>query len=512
MQSQVIKKWRLVTSLFLSMVLSHTTAAAPMDDVFTLLDSGGGVRSGHDTSQGYYITALGFSNRSNEAKGFEEARMEALRHLNEMVNGVTMSGSTYSASQYVSETVDEVTSEYSSETFREVAEVAFKGHLSAVKVLKKGRYDDRYFVAVAISEQDLAHISGLRTIPSGAGSASATVIISTDSNRSIAQFGDQAKTVEAKGLASMKYGEQKARELALQDAMRNAVQQVQGVMLQGKSGAFNEALSFALETRTEGYVGGYDIVDEDIARGSYYIIIMARVNAGQLLSDVSFYLDALNEPVFAVKSSSNARTDWLTDELERLGFAINDGKAGTSHTFYLEQSQRQVQKHNGKVGMETSLVLKLKDNASGDVLFTIMNDPLKSRIYVSPLERSAQVSQVSAYRQLEKKLGVEVIQALARFANREQRYQIVIRGAKRNDVDIFRHVLNNGTSGHVETRGWSAAGKEMTLDFLFKGKLGEAMDQGLQQIYTAFKKEGRSRRPHLIRLGDREAIFEMVQK
>ncbi|MFK0570245.1 hypothetical protein, partial [Endozoicomonas sp.] len=327
MTLKVLKKLLLWAPLVLTFVVN----AAPMDDVFTLLDNGGGVKSGQSSGLGYYVTALGFSDRSSEAKAYEEARIEALRYLNDMVNGVTISGSTYSASEYISEMSQGETSEYSQEAFRDVIDTVFKGHLSAAKTLKKGQYDGQYFVAIAITQSDIAKVQALssRQSPSGSspGSSGTTVIIATNSSSTIATFTGESQTVESKGLASMKNGEQKAREIALQDAMRNAVQQVQGVMLQGKSGSFNEALSFALSTKTEGYVGGYDIIDEDIARGNYYVLIMARVNAGQLLSDVNFYLDILGEPVFSVQSSNSEKTDWLVNELERLGFAINDDKA-----------------------------------------------------------------------------------------------------------------------------------------------------------------------------------------
>ncbi|MFK0573651.1 hypothetical protein, partial [Endozoicomonas sp.] len=235
------------------------------------------------------------------------------------------------------------------------------------------------------------------------------------------------------------------------------------------------------------------------------------------LSDVNFYLDILGEPVFSVQSSNSEKTDWLVNELERLGFAINDDKAKDSktkatHTFYLEQSQRTVNNHNGKAGVETALVVKLKDNSSGDILFTVMNDPLKSRIYVKPIERAGQVSQISAYKKLKKKLGIEVVQALAKYSEQGRIYQIVIRGAKRSDVDLFKHVLNNGSAGQVENWQWRNEGREMTLGYRFQGTLSSALDQWLEELYQTFRDHGRSRRPHMIRAEGKQAIFEMVQK
>lgn len=268
-------------------LLPGAVIAAPMDEVFPLLEDGGGARSGKDSQQGYYITALGFASGSSEAKAYEEARLQALRNLNEMVNGVVMSGHSSSSINYATESKNGVTSESSRQTFEEVVNLEFKGQLSAAKQIKKGRYDDQYFVAIAISQQDVANIASLRA---PAANRPTNVPVSAGS-KSIAQFSNSTKSVESMGLSSMKTGEQKAREQALLDAMRNAVQQVQGVMLSGKSGMYNEALSYALSSKTEGYVSNYEILDEDIARGNYQVRIQAQVNGGKLLKDVNFYLD-----------------------------------------------------------------------------------------------------------------------------------------------------------------------------------------------------------------------------
>ena len=502
--------WKLM--LWAPLVLSFTVNAAPMDDVFTLLENGGGVKSDKNSEVGYYVTALGFSDRSSEAKAYEEARIEALRYLNEMINGVSISGSTYSSTSYITESDGNSSSEYSQDEFQDVARVTFKGQLAATKTLKKGKYDGQYFVAISISQNDIQQIRSLKSDNLQSGATTMVIMQGSGNGNSVANFDRQEKSVESKGLSSMKNGEQRARELALQDAMRNAVQQVQGVMLQGKSGAFNETLSFALSTKTEGYVGGYEIIDEDISRGSYYVIIMAKVNAGKLLSDVNFYLDVLGTPVFSIESRNDEDTEWLSTELERLGFAINDGTTKPTHTFYLKQSQKQVTNHNGKTGIETSISVQLKDNSTGEVLFTVINSPLKTRIYVSPLERAEQVSQVAAYKRLKKKMGAEVIQSLAKYAEKGRLYTIEIRNARKTDWKLFKHTLNNGTAGSVEGWDWSKDGKVMILSYRYSGTLSAAMDEGLDQLYTAYKKEGKGRRPTAVKISERKAVFEIIKR
>lgn len=506
----IYSRLTLVTALLL--VSSVAAASDPMDDVFSLLDSGGGTRSGINKVDGYYVVAMGTSNRSSETKAYEEARINALRYLTEMINGVSMSGSTNSSMKHVSISEGNSDSEFAEESFVDVVNVSFKGQLSAAKMLKKGRYDGDYFVAISIAQSDIKSVTALQPLVSNTShNSNNTTVISTDAgNKTIAAFNSAPSAVEAKGLASMKNGEQKAREQALQDAIRNAVQQAQGVMLQGKSGTFNDALTMALSTKTEGYVSGYEILDEDIERGNYYIIMMAEVNASKLLNDVNFYLNVLGQPIFTVTSENKSKSAWITDELERLGFSINDGTAKATHSFSLKQSQRVIEDHKGSKGIETALTITLKDNHTGDILFTVINKPIKTRIYVQPVSRAKQVSEHIAYKQMKKKLGIEVIQSLAKNAEKGVIYQIVLKNARRTDVDIFKHVLNNGTSGNIESWNWDKKGKVMTLNYRFSGPLSDAFDQSLQEIYSTFKTDGKGRRPHMKKVDKRTAYFDIV--
>ena len=341
--------------------------------------------------------------------------------------------------------------------------------------------------------------------------------LSSEERKVVDEFfnGEKSKQIidglASKGLAWMKTGEQKAREQALLDAMRNAVQQVQGVMLSGMSGMFNEALSFALSSKTEGYVSHYEILEEDIARGNYQVLILAQVNGGKLLKDVNFYLDIFADPMFSIVTGNGDKASWLARELEGLGFALHQGHQKPTHTFFLTERQQPVKNHNGKTGIETALTLQLKDNKTGLVLFTIKNNPLKARIYVTPMERAKQVSAVSAYKTLGKQLGPEIVTALAKHAEKGRIHKIEIRNARRNDWQLFRHVLDNGTAGSVEGWEWSKNGKTMVLNYRYRGKLSSAMNEGLESLYQSYRKEGNGRRPTAISITDGRAIFEMIR-
>jgi hypothetical protein len=491
-----------ISALFIS-AHSGLVSADPMDDVFSMLGQGG-TRSGVNALDGYYVVAMGTSNYSSESKGKEQARLDALRQLNEMINGVKTSGSTEVSMKYVTISDGTNKQEFSKERFVDVINHSFNGYLSAVKMLKSGQYNGDYFVVLVITERDVAKIVSLRTQPISSDSSGISSQVSTVT---IAKFSDSAASVEAKGLASMKKGESIARELAVQDAIKNAVQQAQGVMISGKSGQFNEAVAIAISTKTEGYVSSYEILDEDIERGQYYVVIAADVNKGQLISDANFYLDIFGDAKFSISSTNRDKVDWLTDELEKLGFSLSNNQA--SHTFTLSQSQRPVEDHKGSKGIETTVTIQLVHNASGAIILTIVNTPIKSRIYIKPESRAKQVSEHQAHKQITEKLGLEVIQSLAAHAERGVVYPIFIRNANRNDVAIFKHILENSTNGTVENWKWNKKNKTMVLNYRFSGSLSQAFDQGLDELYQTFKLEGKGRRPYLKLVNNQQANFEI---
>lgn len=484
----------------------------PYDDIIHLLEARTGTISGTHHATGYYVIAIGFSGHSSENKGREAARMDAHRKISEMVNGVVASGSSGASSEYVTVSNSETTQDFSREEYFNVINMSFSGSLTSIKEIKTGKYNGEHYVALMLAETDVNNSHKLaRSSNSMSNGGDMTIIVTGGTGDSIAKNELTEKIVESKGYGSLKLGKTKARKLALEDALNNAVQQAQGVMLQGKSGKFNEAISLAISMKSEGYITSYEILTDDVIQGEVVVEISAVVNSGKLLNDVSFYTNILGNPVFNISSENEAKKRWLGDELERLGFAINEGSDKTTHTFYLEQTQTQVEDHKGAKGTETSVNVVLKDNYSNDILFTVTNNPIKTRIYVKPESRAKQVSEHAAYKQLQKKMGAEIIQSLAKRAEKGTVYRIVLKNSNRNDVALFKHVLNNGTSGNVETWHWDKKGKTMILEYRFSGPLSEALDQSLDELYASFKKEGKGRRPHAIEINNRGAEFNIIK-
>ena len=496
-------KKSLINSIVLGCVLSLSAlstcfASEATDSLVDLLESEGGIATGNNPDDGYFIVAMGFSDQGEENKAYELARLDALKQLNEFVNGSTTSG--YSAATLRFDNTS-TAGESTSENFISVVENSFKGAISAAKMIKKGRYDNSYFVTFALTQSDIALQSAIK------GSAKAN-----PKNIAIAQKVDSGiQTVEAKGLASMKEGTATAREQAIQNALRNAVQQAQGVMLSGSSGTFGEALNSALSTKTHGYVRSYEIIDEDKKRGDYVVLIVAEVDTAPLLSDIDFYLDILSTPAFYIDSADQGDTRWLRNYLEEMGFTLSTKRQEATHIFKIEKTQQVNQNHQDKKGITTELSVTFENVMTGDIIFTALNNINKSAIYIEPQSRAIKISEKMAYKDLAKSLSKEIITSLAKIAEQGVVYPFIVSNANRLDWKLIRHTLENAGSGVVDGFTWNVDGKTLKFNYRYSGSLSRAMDEVLDPLYTTFKAEGKGHRLKAIEIGKTSAIFEILR-
>jgi hypothetical protein len=479
-------------------VLSTCFASEPTDALVDLLESEGGIATGNNADDGYFIVVMGFSKNRNEHKAYELARLDALKQLNEFVNGSTTSGYSAATLRYDSTSTG---GESASESFISVVENSFKGAISAAKMIKKGRYDKRYFVTFALTQSDTALQNALK---GSAQTPQKTIAIAQKVDTGI-------QTVEAKGLTSMKDGTATAREQAIQNALRNAVQQAQGVMLSGSSGTFGEALNSALSTKTQGYVHSYEIIDEEKKRGDYVVFIVAEVDTAPLLSDIDFYLDILSTPAFYIDSVDRGDARWLRNYLEDIGFTLSTKRDEATHIFKINKVQQVSQNHQDKKGITTALSVTFENVITGNIVFTALNNVNKSAIYIEPKSRASKISEKMAYKDLAKSLSEEIITSLAKIAEQGVVYPFIVSNANRLDWKLIRHTLENAGSGVVDGFTWNADGKTLQFNYRYSGSLSRAMDEVLEPLYTTFKAEGKGHRLKALEIGKTSASFEILR-
>ena len=102
----------------------------------------------------------------------------------------------------------------------------------------------------------------------------------------------QGNTIESQGVAAIVQGNLDiSRDKAIEDALRNAVEQATGSLVENETLVENyQLLSDKIYSQSKGYVQSYEVLDEKAEEGLYRVTIQATVASGELKND----LQALN--------------------------------------------------------------------------------------------------------------------------------------------------------------------------------------------------------------------------
>ncbi len=98
----------------------------------------------------------------------------------------------------------------------------------------------------------------------------------------------QPTTVESQGVAAIVRGNLDiSRDKAIEDALRNAVEQATGSFIENETLVENyQLLSDKIYSQSRGYVQTYEVLDEKVDEGLYRVTIQATVASGELKNDL----------------------------------------------------------------------------------------------------------------------------------------------------------------------------------------------------------------------------------
>lgn len=98
----------------------------------------------------------------------------------------------------------------------------------------------------------------------------------------------ETKTVTADGVATIGSDPGAARDKAIEDALRRAVEQAVGTMVESETATENyELLSDKIYSRSQGYVKNYDVLSEKTDGNLLRVKISAEVSSGDLSNELS---------------------------------------------------------------------------------------------------------------------------------------------------------------------------------------------------------------------------------
>ena len=388
-------RMKFITCCLVAFVAGIASAAVPaaVDEAVKQMQADGAeVRAGCTKSLGVFVVASGTAEiTGSKAKAKTVARVNAVKNLAGYF-GTDIANITKNA--YTESTVNgqaEI-----KEFFSSVTE-------SKVKELLKG-------------VQDYGTDSDGDTITAIVYLTTKGVDKSAELQAAMNALGDEG-TVQA-------VGEGRTHDVAVQLALRSAVEQVVGTMVVGETKiSDNEAVRNKIFSGAEGFVDEYRITAEATVSVGTRIEIIARVSKKKILDSYRVYLKALGDPVFYLEctsSDSDGEDKQISARFgqffRNLGFKISKTPEGADYCINASGSYRRVKNpmDENEVFTQYSMIIKVLSK-SDEELLSLPNNPRKSAVSLGDPEREREICAEKAFKQMEKPVHEAINGMIARM-------------------------------------------------------------------------------------------------
>jgi hypothetical protein len=131
-------------------------------------------------------------------------------------------------------------------------------------------------------------------------------------------WSQETRTVTSEGVAAIQGGAQDmARDAALEDAQKRAVEQAIGILIDSQTQVENyQLISDKILSQTKGYIKRYNIAGETVEGNLLRVRINAEVSLGRLTDDLSgigILLGQMHKPrTMIMIAEQNIGQDWYT--------------------------------------------------------------------------------------------------------------------------------------------------------------------------------------------------------
>lgn len=358
-----------------------------------MLADGAGARAAHSKELGIYVVASGEAEiTGSKAKAKTIARMNALKNIGEYL------GSQVSAAETagVQSSVDANGVEHNEEYFSSMMQVNVKQALKGVQDYKMIDDDDKMIAVVYLTTKSADKSAELK--------------------EAMNAMGDEG-TVKA-------VGEGKTHDVAVQLALRSAVEQVVGTMVVGETKiSDNEAVRNKIFSGAEGFVDEYRITAEATVSIGTRVEVVAKVSKKKLLDSYRVYLKTLGDPVFYLEctsSDSEGEDKQIAARFgqffRKLGFKISKTPEGADYIIKADGSYRRVPSpiDPDQVYTQYSMVIRVLSK-TGEELLSLPNNPRKSAVCINNPEREREMCAEKAFKQMEKPVHEAINAMIARM-------------------------------------------------------------------------------------------------
>ena len=216
-------------------------------------------------------------------------------------------------------------------------------------------------------------------------------------------------------------GEATAREMALQKALRGAVEQVLGTLVVGYDKMSSESdFQRKFFSGTDGVVDTYRVTAEKKVATGVRLEVVAKVSKKNLLDNYANYMKFLGDPAFYIDSSSPDLASHFTEFFTEMGIRITTDPYQAQFVIHCSGTYREV-KHpaTGRVGTQLSLRFRVQANKQSEVLIDMKNDPRKSASFLANAERRAEVCSKKAFAQMKDPLHEKIQAMVGKLVSRQ---------------------------------------------------------------------------------------------
>ena len=318
------------------------------------------------------------------------AALEAKRRLSAYVNGETVTAVRNVERESTSVSVDGEKTTKSLSKFHKKIESKVNAFVKGAKVVGQVTVKEKSYVVCVTTERfedDSAILAAAQ-----------------------AEYGDEG-VVKA-------VGEALTRELALQRAMRGAVEQVLGTVVVGYDKMRSDSgFQSKVFSGTDGVVEKYRVLGEsEIALGKR-IEIVAKVSKKGLLENYTNYMKFLGNPAFIIVSNSPDLSSHFTQFFTDMGIRITKNRFEARFEIQCYGDYRNVTNPmNGRKGVQLSLRFRIQETNGSQVLVDMKNDPRKSACFQTGGEdRQRELCSDKAFEQMKDPLHEKIQNMVAKL-------------------------------------------------------------------------------------------------
>lgn len=351
--------------------------------------------SGETPDEGVYCLAAAEVSRTSSASAevrIQEATLQAKRVLTAAIHGEQVTGSRELVRSSQTVSAGDTSTRQSAATFKTKLTAKLDVLMRGMRTVGQVSVGEASYVVCVTSENLVDETTLLRTAQ--------------------AQYG------EAGVVASV--GEATTRDLALQKALRGAVEQVLGTLVVGydrtsSSGDYERRLF----SGANGVVETYRVVSEKRIKAGVRVEVVAKVSKQTLLDDYTNYMKFLGDPAFYIEASSPDLASHFTDFFVGMGIRLTTNPYEAQAIIYCNSDFREIRHPvNGRTGTRLALRFRVQANSKSEALIDMTNDSRQAISFLSDPTRRAEVCAEMAFEQMREPLHQRLQEMIGKLVSR----------------------------------------------------------------------------------------------